>query len=131
MKCATSGGMSARRSRSGGRKIAHHVDAVVQVGAVLAALHHLLEVAVGGADQPHVDLHRLAAADAFELALLQHAQQLGLEGRRDVADLVEEQRAAVRHLEAALAVAHGAGEGALLVAEEFALQQRSRSARRS
>jgi hypothetical protein len=37
-----------------------------------------------------------AAADPLELAFLQHAQQLGLEAWRDVADLVEEQRAAVR-----------------------------------
>jgi hypothetical protein len=34
---------------------------------------------------------------------LQHAQQLGLEGGRDVADLVEEEGAAVGQLEAALA----------------------------
>ena len=49
---------------------------------------------------------------------------------RDVADLVEKQRAAVGDLEQALLVGDGAGEGALDVAEEFALQQvlRQRSA---
>ena len=44
---------------------------------------------------------RLRAAQALELLLLQDAQQLGLQRRRDVADLVEEQRAAVGQLEAA------------------------------
>jgi hypothetical protein len=61
------------------------------------------EVAVGGRDDAHVDLHGLVAADALELALLQHAQQLHLDGRGDLADLVEEERAAVGLLEAPLA----------------------------
>ena len=41
------------------------------------------------------------AADALELALLEHAQELHLGHRRELADLVEEQRAAVGQLEAA------------------------------
>ena len=41
---------------------------------------------------------------------------------RHVRDLVEEERAAVRHLEAADAVGLGVGEGALHVAEELALE---------
>ena len=43
-----------------------------------------------------------------------------------VADLVEKQRAAVGQLEAARAVRDGAGEGALLVAEQLRLEQRLR-----
>ena len=61
------------------------------------------EIAVGRGDDPHVDAEGLVAADALELALLQEAQQLHLDGRRDLADLVEEQRAAVGLLEAAVA----------------------------
>jgi hypothetical protein len=78
---------------------------------------------MGGGDQPHVELQRAAAADPFQFALLQDAQQLGLKGRRDVADFVEKERAAVGHFEAALARRHGAGEGALLMPEEFRLEQ--------
>ena len=48
------------------------------------------------------DLDRLGAAEPLELALLQHAQQLHLRRQVDVADLVEEQRAALGQLEAAL-----------------------------
>ena len=65
-----------------------------------------------------------AAAEPAEAALLQHAQQLDLRRRRHLADLVEEQRAAVGQLEAALPAIGGAGEGALLVAEDLALEQR-------
>ena len=66
---------------------------------------------------------RLGAADALEAPLLQHAQQLGLHRRRHVADLVEEERAAVGQLEPARALADGAGERPFLVAEQLALQQ--------
>jgi hypothetical protein len=61
--------------------------------------------------------------DALEAALLQHAQQLDLHRRGDVAHLVEEHRPAVRLLEAALALRAGAGETPLLVAKQLALQQ--------
>ena len=47
-------------------------------------------------------------------------------GGRRLADLVEEQRAAVGRLEEARLVAIGAGEGAADVAEELALEQRVR-----
>ncbi len=70
-------------------------------------------------------------ADRPHLALLQHAQQLHLQRQRHVADLVEEQRAAVGRLEEALVRLHGAGERAARVAEELGLEQVSRESRRS
>src|SRR5262245_6190467 len=51
------------------------------------------------------------------------ARWFGLERQRRVAELVEEQRAAVRHLEQARPFAVGAGERAALVAEQLALHQ--------
>ena len=54
-----------------------------------------------GADDAHVDRNFLAAADALDDALLQEAQQLGLQRMRQVADLVEHQRAAVGRLDLA------------------------------
>ena len=51
--------------------------------------------------------------------------------RRHLGDLVEEERAAVRKLEAAEAPLDRAGEGAFLVTEELALQQRLREWPRS
>ena len=41
------------------------------------------------------------AAEPHELALFEHAQQLGLDGRRHLADFVEEEHAAVGLLDAA------------------------------
>ena len=81
--------------------------------------------------QPHVDLHRRRSADALEAPLFERAQDLGLQRERQVADLVEEERAAVRHLELARLARDGAGEGALLVAEELGFEQRLRESPRS
>ncbi|MDT4824412.1 hypothetical protein FQZ97_576590 [compost metagenome] len=100
-----------------------YVEAVIEVFAEAAGLDHLLEVLVGGGDDAHIDVLRLVAAHALEGALLQHAQQLDLHRQRHVADLVEEQGAAVGQLEAPCPAGDGTGEGTLLVAEEFALQQ--------
>ena len=63
------------------------------------------------------------AAQPLELALLQHAQQLDLRRQVQLADLVEEQRAALGQLEAALLRRVGAGERAFLVAEQLRLDQ--------
>ena len=64
-----------------------------------------------------------AAAQARELAILQHLQQLGLQRRRHLADFVQQDRALVAQLELAGLGLVGAGESAGLVAEQLALQQ--------
>ena len=71
-----------------------------------------------------VDPPRLERTDAVDFAELQHAQQLRLHRQRQLADLVEEQRAAVGQLEQARLVVGGAGERAAHVAEQLALEQR-------
>ena len=78
---------------------------------------------MGRRDHAHVHGERLHAADPLEAALLEHAQHLGLRVGRHVADLVQEDGAAVRGLEAADAARVRARERALLVAEQLALDQ--------
>ena len=89
----------------------------------MAARHALLQILVSGRDHAHVHANRRLAADAIELAFRQHAQQARLQRRGHVADLVEEQRAAVGLLEAAAALRVRAGERALLVTEQLGLEQ--------
>ena len=105
--------------REGGREPGHiissfaqgrHVDRentqpIVQVLAELSFLYRGEQIAVGRGDHAHVDFAGLRAADRLELALLQHAQQLALQVERQLADLVEEERAAVGQGEAAVALA--------------------------
>ena len=71
----------------------------------------------------------LRAADALDLPLLDRAQQLRLQVEPQVADLVEEQRAAGRQLELAELLLVRAGERAALVAEERALDELVRDRR--
>ena len=106
-----------------------HAQAEVEVLAEPAFLHRLVEVDVGGGDQAEVGLDRAGAADALDLALLNRAQQLGLQVEPQVADLVEEERAAGGELELADLLADRAGERALLVAEEHAFDQVLRNRR--
>ena len=70
------------------------VHAVEQVVAERALRDLLLQAGVGRRDDPHVDLDPLPAADALDDLVLQEAQQLDLQRMRQVADFVEEQRAA-------------------------------------
>ncbi len=55
--------------------------------------------------------------------VLQHAQQLDLQPHRHVADLIQQQRAAIGGFEQTFLRARGAGKGAAFVAEQFGLQQ--------
>ena len=107
----------------------HDREPVVQVLAEPPAGDLGLQILVRRGDDADVDLDRLAAADALELALLEHAQHLRLRVRVHVADLVEEQRAAIGELELAAALLGRAGERALLVAEQLALDQLGRDRR--
>ena len=98
-----------------------HREPVKEIRAKPAALHLAREVAVGRGDHAHVDAVHAIAADALDLALLQRAQQLRLQLQRQLADLVEEQRAAVGDLELAGPIALRAGERARHVPEQLAL----------
>jgi hypothetical protein len=100
-----------------------HVEPPVEVLAEAAVGDSLLEVAVGGGDEADVEAARLGGAEAAHLAFLEGAEQLGLERGGQLGDLVEEERAAVCGLEQAGLVAVGAGECALLVAEQLGLEQ--------
>jgi hypothetical protein len=78
---------------------------------------------VGGADQPNVDRFFLRCTDFADLFLLDCAQQFHLHGKRQVGDLVEEQRAAARGLKEPVTIGFGTGERSLPIAEELAFHQ--------
>ena len=100
--------MSPGRSRSVGTASCD-VEPVEQVAAKLPVRDGLLQIHVGRGNHAHVDRHAGARTEPHDLALLQHAQQLDLHRQRQVADLVEKQRAAVRGLEPAGLRAERAG----------------------
>ena len=86
---------------------------------------------MGGADQPGLKADGALAAEAGELALLNEAQQLGLQAGVELADLVEKKRAGAGLLGQALMPLVRAGEGALLMAEERRVRPARAPERRS
>ena len=100
-----------------------HVQAVEQVFAEGPVLDRLGQVAVGGGQDADVHADGLGAADPVDLALLNGPQQLGLQAGVHLRDFVQQQGAAIGLLELADAAGQRAGEGALLVTEQFAFQQ--------
>ena len=100
-KWRASGSISPARSRSRRQADGEHVDAVVQILAEPALGDQRRQVTIGGGNDPHVEGNLVLPAHAADAARLQRTQQAGLRVCRHVADLVEEQRAAMRLLELA------------------------------
>ena len=96
---------------------------VEEILAELARIDQRRQPLVRRADDANVDRFLGRGADLAHLLLLDRAQQLDLHRQRQVGHFVEEQRAAVRGLEESVAIAFGAGERALAVAEELAFHQ--------
>ena len=130
-KCSASSGMSSRALAQRRQVQRDDVQAVVQIAAEvprrisssrsrLVAAMRRVSIGIG-----------LRRADGNHFAMLQHAQQLHLRRRRRLADLVEEERALRRGGEETDLVLDRAGERALHVAEQLALEQALRAARRS
>src|SRR4029453_8527696 len=69
------------------------------------------------------------AADRAILALLQHAQELGLQGGGHLPERVEQTRASLAHFEEAFLVGRRAGECPLFVSKELGFNQVLRNRR--
>ena len=100
-----------------------HVEAVKQVLAEAPVAHQLHQIFVRCRQDANVDFDCFRAAEPHELALLNHAQELGLRFRADGRNFVEENRALIRHLEQAFFRRNRARERALHVTEELRFEQ--------
>src|SRR5439155_1208759 len=98
---------------------AWNVEAIVEVLAEPPRLDLGVEVAVRRRQDACVHGDCPVAAEPGDLPLLDHPQQLGLRGRRQLADLVQEQRPARGGLEGSLAERVRARKGAALVTEQL------------
>ena len=125
-RCGTSCARSCSRCAQRRQRDGIDGQPIVEVLAEAPGLDLRHQVAVGGGDDAHVGVLRAHLADALVAPLLQHAQQLALQLQRQLADLVEEQRAAVGGLEAPHAIARRARKRAAHVAEQLALRQLAR-----
>ena len=87
----------------------------------MSGIDGLLQVDVGGSQHPNVDRGAFARTQPHNLLFLQDAQQFGLQFQRNLADLVEKNRPAVRQFKATQLLRNRACKGAPLMAEQFAL----------
>ena len=102
----------------------HHPKPVEQIAPQDPALDRLLRIPVGRGDEPDIDLGvgRLGP-DPADHAVLDHPEQLGLEGERHFGQLVQKQGAPVGGFQEPGLVAIGPGEGALAMTEHLGLEQ--------
>ena len=100
--------MSPRRSRIGGTCSDSPLSRWKRSAPKRTGAHHLGQVPVRRRDDTHVDGGFVVFADAEDAPVLQHPQQLRLEARLHLADLVEQQHATVRRPDESWAIAFGA-----------------------
>src|SRR5690242_7210152 len=72
-----------------------HIQAEIQILAESAFLHRLTQILVGGGNHAQVQFDVFQSAQPPQGLVFQHAQELGLQHQRDLADLIEEQRPSV------------------------------------
>src|SRR5690606_31706887 len=97
-----------------------HAEPVVKILPKRLVLDRLVRHPVRRRDDPRLDRDFLLATDRQDLARLEHAQEMRLELRRHLRQLVKEQRAVVGALEEARMLPSRAREAAFLVTEELA-----------
>src|SRR3989441_9028404 len=106
-----------------------HVEPVIEVFPKGSLLDGCRQFAVRGRHHPNVYLDVFPSADPADFPLLEHAQQLRLKGKTQIADLIQEQSALVHSLEEADLSRLGPREGAFFMPEQLALDQGFRHGR--
>src|SRR5258705_3754908 len=108
---------------------AEHRQSVEKVFAEPSFGSRAFEIAIGGRDETNIGLQRRRAADSLVPALLEHAQELRLRRRGELAHFVEKQWAASRKLEPTALQLVRTGKGPALVPEQLGLDQGFRQRR--
>jgi hypothetical protein len=100
-----------------------YIQTKIEITTKFAISHHLGQVTVGCSDKPNIHLVSPTATQAFEFLFLQYAKQFGLKLRRNIADLIQEERAFIGQLEAAKLLRDSSSECSLFVAKKLAFQK--------
>ena len=79
----------------------HHRQPVIEILAKALLANRSTQIVIRGGDDADIHFARRKRSHALHFLILQNAQKLGLRGQRHVADLVQEQSAAVGVLEQA------------------------------
>jgi hypothetical protein len=87
----------------------------------MAGCDFLFQRSMSRADDAHVNRNRIVAAEPFDLSLFKRTQQFCLHVRAHIADLVEEQSAAVSLFELSFAPRGSPGKSAFFVSKQLRL----------
>ena len=104
------------------KKKLHDVETEEEILSEFTFLGHFGQVAVGGGKEAHLGGDGFVAADAFEDAFAEDAEDFDLGCRVDLADFIEEKGATRSLFEASDASFARSGKCAFLVPEEFAFE---------
>ena len=118
--------MSSGRSRSAGSVSVTTFRRWKRSSRNRPACTSVFELAVGCGNQPDIRLALARLAESFVGPIVEEPQEARLSVGRQVADLVEQQRAALGLLDLARHVGDRPGEGALAMTEEGARHQVAR-----
>lgn len=106
----------------------YQIDAVEKVLAEGLCRHHCGQVGICGTNGAYIAVEWFRITKHLVGMLLQYPQQLDLTIEVELADFIEEYRAAVGNGKTPLAVGYSPGKSSLTVAEHLALEQRRRNA---
>ena len=98
-------------------------NAEIQIFAKLAIRNGHTQVFVGSRNDANINGHLALRAQACEQTFLQHAQQLGLQVHRHLANFIQEQSAALGLFKQSFEFFLGAGECAFFVAEQHVVNE--------
>src|SRR4029078_12587336 len=96
---------------------------VIQIFAKHALPHSFFQIDVGGRDNAHVDPPWTGVTEWCEFAFLNYAQQADLRFRRNITNLVEEDRTPIGNFEQTFLGGDRAGESAARMTEQFRFKQ--------
>src|SRR5215831_17075718 len=99
------------------------VQAIEKVLTKTPFFHFAMKILIGSRDNADVRIDRSRSAEPLEFAVLQDAQQLDLNRRRDFTDFVEEKGTAIGQLESSFFTSIGAGKCTFFIAEQFRFEQ--------
>src|SRR6266481_9130663 len=107
----------------GGHLYRKYVQPIEEIGPKDAVRDCALQIPIGCGHHPHVRRDRLRPANPVEFAFLDYPQEGNLRLSGQLADFVQEYRAAFRQFKSALAALHRSRESASLMAEKFGSNQ--------
>ena len=83
------------------------IETVIEVLAKIAFRNRLLQIDVGGGDDPDIDVDLVMPSDPAETHFLEDTQQIDLDVQRRLSQFIEKECSAIRHFEHAPAAAGG------------------------